>query len=42
MTALEEQINRLIVPLGEVGLSRERFDDLVERIKVLQTLIQEK
>ena len=42
MASLEEQINKLVVPLGEPGLSRERFDDLVERIKVLQTLIQEK
>lgn len=42
MASLEEMIGKLIAPLGEPALSRERFDDLVERIKVLQEMVQEK
>jgi len=42
MASPEEEIDKLTVKLGEPGLTREMFNDFVERIKVLRSLIQEK
>lgn len=42
MRSPEEEIDKLTAMLGEPGLTREKFNDFIERIKVLRSLIQEK